>query len=84
MHFEGARQLVDNVRRLGEPWRFGLLPEEVRSFLAARGLLLEENLGADEYRERYLGLRSSERRGYAFYRIAVARVARAARSRAST
>jgi methyltransferase (TIGR00027 family) len=72
--FEGADDLLRNVRRLGEPWTFGLHPDEVRDFLVRFGLELEEDLGADDYRRRYLGGDSRELRGYAFYRLAVARV----------
>lgn len=70
--FEGADKLVENVRRLGEPWTFGLRPEEVGAFVDRFGLALEENLGADEYRARYRW--GAGMRGYAFYRIAIARV----------
>jgi hypothetical protein len=66
--------LVDNVKRLGEPWTFGLHPEEVRGFLERFGLELEEDLGADAYRQRYIGDGASVLRGYGFYRISVARV----------
>jgi len=70
--FLGGAQLIANVRRLGEPWTFGLHPEAVAGFVARAGLVLRENLGADEYRQRYLGAGAP---GYAFYRIAVAEVA---------
>jgi methyltransferase (TIGR00027 family) len=70
--FEGADKLVANVRSLGEPWRFGLDPADVAPFVAACGLELVEDLGADSYRRRYLV--GDDLRGYAFYRIAVARV----------
>jgi methyltransferase (TIGR00027 family) len=70
-HFEGASVLVDSVRKLGEPWRFGLVPSELGDFLGRHGLALEQDLGADEYRARY----NVGARGYAFYRVAVARVA---------
>lgn len=71
--FHGAARLVGNVERLGEPWRFGLLPEELAAYLAGFGLALEQDLGADEYRARYFGA-TARFAGYAFYRIAVARV----------
>jgi methyltransferase (TIGR00027 family) len=70
--FAGADKLVGNVQRLGEPWRFGLVPEELNTYLAGFRLILEQDLGADEYRARYLG--TNEFAGYAFYRVAVARV----------
>jgi methyltransferase (TIGR00027 family) len=73
VQFDGADKLVGNVRRLGEPWRFGLLPEELRAYLAGFRLVLEQDLGADEYRARYLG-GNEPFAGYAFYRVAVARV----------
>lgn len=73
--FEGADLLVENVARLGEPWTFGIDPEQLAAFVARFGLALETDLGADEYRARYRW--AGDLCGYAFYRIAVARVAAA-------
>ena len=70
--FPGASVVMDNVRRLGEPWTFGLDPDALAGFVARCGLRLREDLGADQYRRRYLGDRATP--GYAFYRIAVAEV----------
>jgi methyltransferase (TIGR00027 family) len=75
--FDGGDKLVRNVERLGEPWTFGLEPGEVEEFLAGFGLTLEEDLGADAYRQRYFTSRATSLRGYAFYRIALARVGQA-------
>ena len=72
VHFEGGAQMQANVRRLGEPWTFGLRPDEVAAFIARFGLVLRENLGSDEYRARLLPAEHAG--GYAFYRIAVADV----------
>jgi O-methyltransferase involved in polyketide biosynthesis len=69
--FDGGAQIVRSVQRLGEPWTFGLAPHEVGAFVARAGLALREDLGADDYRRRYLG---GAHRGYAFYRVAVAGV----------
>lgn len=70
VRFYGSDANVANVRRLGEPWTFGLHPHAVPSFVAHAGLALVEDLGADEYRARYLpGERAL---GYAFYRLAAA------------
>ena len=69
--FAGGAHMLANVRALGEPWTFGLRPDEVAPFLVASGLTLEEDIGADDYRRRWLGAVDE---GYAFYRIAVARV----------
>ena len=69
--FEGAQELLVNVKRLGEPWKFGLLPEEVAGFIAPYGLKLEHDVGADDYRQQFLG---TVDKGYGFYRLAIARV----------
>ncbi|HEX3761995.1 MAG TPA: SAM-dependent methyltransferase [Kofleriaceae bacterium] len=69
--FDGGAQLVANVRELGEPWTFGLDPGAVAAFVARSGLRLCEDLGADDYRKRYLG---AVKPGYRFYRIALAEV----------
>jgi len=73
--FEGAEPLLRELARLGEPWTFGLDPCDTPAYVSARGLTLVEDLGADEYRERYLTGRPDGRRGYAFYRVALATVA---------
>ena len=76
--FEGAAKLVESVRKLGEPWKFGLRPEELPAFLAPFEMTLEQDVGTAEYRDKYLGYDI----GYGFYRIAIARVN--ARSRPRT
>jgi methyltransferase (TIGR00027 family) len=72
VRFEGADKIVRNVKALGEPWRFGLVPEQLEAYLADFGLTLEQDHGADEYRARYFG-GAAHFKGYAFYRIALAR-----------
>jgi hypothetical protein len=62
---------VRDVQRMDEPWTFGLVPDELAAFVARAGLALREDLGADEYRQRYLGRAARE---YAVYRVAVAGV----------
>jgi methyltransferase (TIGR00027 family) len=68
--FPGGAKIRQNTRRLGEPWTFGLHPEETASFLSRFGLALERDVGADAYRAQF-ALPTS---GYAFYRVAVGRV----------
>jgi methyltransferase (TIGR00027 family) len=72
VEFVGGARLMDNVKRLGEPWTFGLHPGAVAAFVARCGLALRDDLGADDYRRRYLG--DGPMPGYAFYRLAVADV----------
>jgi methyltransferase (TIGR00027 family) len=72
--FVGTEQLFASLEKLGEKWTFGLEPGELRRYLADRGLVLESDLGAAEYRERCFGEAARAMRGYEFYRIALARV----------
>jgi methyltransferase (TIGR00027 family) len=65
--FDGGSRIIQNVRTLGEPWTFGLHPNEVGPLLSRFGLTLREDLGADDYRRR-TGL--TDTTGYAFYRLA--------------
>lgn len=76
--FFGTGRLFATLAAAGEQWTFGLDPAELASFLAARGLRLERDLGAAEYRRLAYGDLAARMRGYEFYRIAVARVVDAA------
>jgi methyltransferase (TIGR00027 family) len=71
--FEDGEQILANVQRLAEPWTFGLYPGDVAPFLARMGLELVEDLGADDYRRRYLDGAARTLRGYSFYRVALAK-----------
>jgi methyltransferase (TIGR00027 family) len=74
--FAGTKNLFASLERVGERLTFGLEPGELGAFLAARGLSLESDVGAAEYRERYFGERARRMRGHEFYRVALARVER--------
>jgi len=69
--------LVDHATRTvppalsGERWTFGFDPAELPDYLATRGIALVDDVGACEYRARYLGAAG---RGYAFYRAVTARI----------
>jgi len=66
----GLRRLSAVLRAYGEQWTFGFKPEEVRGYLAKRGIRLLVDLGAVEYRERYM--RPVKKPiGYEFYRAAL-------------
>jgi methyltransferase (TIGR00027 family) len=69
--FRGTKQLGRTLARAGERWTFGLDPADLRTYLAARGFELIDDLGAADYRKRYLG---GPGEGYEFYRVAIARV----------
>lgn len=49
----GARLAARVVARQGEPWTFGLAPDEVEDRLAGLGWTLTENVTAAELRDRY-------------------------------
>jgi methyltransferase (TIGR00027 family) len=72
--FVGADKAIAKVDGSGEPWRFGLLPEELSAFLRERGLALLCDLGADEYRARVMGAQSRHMQGYSFYHTVLAEV----------
>jgi methyltransferase (TIGR00027 family) len=72
--FDASAKPLHAVRRLGEPWSFGLDPREVPAFLSKFRLVLEADLGADTYRRRYLHENTNGLRGYGFYRLATAHV----------
>jgi len=70
--FRAATRLLRGYARLGEPWIFGLRPQEVVGFLKQRGLCLERDLSAAEYRQLYYRKETERLTGYEFYHVAVA------------
>jgi len=72
--FVGTKNLFASLESAGERLTFGIEPSELPKILAARGLSLECDVGATEYRERYFGEAARKIRGHEFYRIALARV----------
>jgi len=72
--FVGTKNLFASLEKAGERFTFGIEPSRLPTFLAARGLSLENDLGAAAYRERYFGDRARRMRGHEFYRVALARV----------
>ena len=81
--FEGAADLMRDVERLGEPWTFGLDPEELPDYLRERGLRLERDAGAREYRVQYFGPDGERMKGYDFYHVVIAGVPTHAEPQAS-
>jgi len=71
--FGGSRHVRNTLQRAGETWTFGFYPEYLQAYLAERGLDLTEDVGASEYRARYMGASSRRVKGYEFYRVAFAR-----------
>jgi methyltransferase (TIGR00027 family) len=73
--FFGAEQLMTRLRSYGEPWTFGLYPEELASYLAERKLTLLKDVGVAEVWQT-AGRASSGTAGYEFYRLAYAQIQR--------
>jgi methyltransferase (TIGR00027 family) len=72
--FVGTEALFASLEKFGERLTFGIEPSRLPEFLAARGLFLERDIGAAEYRALYFKDASRRMRGHEFYRIALARV----------
>jgi methyltransferase (TIGR00027 family) len=81
--FVGTARLFGALEKVGERLSFGIDPSRLPELLAERGLALESDLGAAQYRERYYGERARKMRGHEFYRVALARVAPDASRRAA-
>jgi methyltransferase (TIGR00027 family) len=73
--FFGTSKLFSTLNAADERWTFGLDPTCLPRFLAERGLVLDEDVGASDYRAIHYGPSSNRMKGYEFYRIAVARIA---------
>lgn len=67
----GLQTLLRGLRRIGEPWTFGLRPEVLDLYLRRLGLRRLADLGAEDYRVRYLAV-VKMRQGYEFYHVALA------------
>ena len=72
--FAGTERLFATLKAAGEEWTFGIDPGVLPEYLAERGLLLEQDVGADQYRHLYWNELAWKMKGYEFYRIALARV----------
>jgi O-methyltransferase involved in polyketide biosynthesis len=68
--FFGGEKLLQDLESIEERWTFGFLPSELANYLSKSSLTLLEDLGATEYRNRYLQGRTEK--GYEFYRVAMA------------
>ena len=66
--------LFASLEKVGEKLTFGIEPSQLPEFLAERGLSLERDVGAAEYRELYFKDAARKMRGHEFYRVALARV----------
>jgi methyltransferase (TIGR00027 family) len=70
--FTGTEKLFKNLIKSEERWTFGFNLQELSGYLAKFHLTLLEDLGAGEYRKRYMPEREALAKGYEFYRVAFA------------
>lgn len=70
--FIGTEKVFKNLGKNEECWTLGFRPEELSGYLARFHLVLLEDLGAAEYRDRYMPDRKEISKGYEFYRVAFA------------
>jgi methyltransferase (TIGR00027 family) len=73
--FPEARRWLGSVRRAGEPWTFGLVPESIAGFLGDRGFVLESDVSTKQAGERWFAALGRREHGSALYHVAVARTA---------
>jgi methyltransferase (TIGR00027 family) len=73
--FPEAQRWVQAVARAGEPWTFGLHPDEVGAFFAARGFEVHRDVSTLDAGRPWFTLQHRPERGSALYRIVVAEVA---------
>jgi methyltransferase (TIGR00027 family) len=71
---EASEKLLAELARQGEPWVFGIDPAELSRYLAAHGLQLVEDVGAEHYRTRYLDPVGRRMNLFSGERVAVAQV----------
>jgi methyltransferase (TIGR00027 family) len=72
--FIGTERLFASLAKFGETLTFGIDPSQLPQFLAARGMSVERDVGAAEYREIYFKDAARRMRGHEFYRVALARI----------
>jgi methyltransferase (TIGR00027 family) len=72
--FVGTERLFATLDKVGEKLTFGIDPAHLEDFLGGRGLSVQRDLGASEYRELVFGPAARAMRGHEFYRLAFASV----------
>jgi O-methyltransferase involved in polyketide biosynthesis len=69
--FLKTKNLEWTLNHVGEPWTFGIKPEELSEYLKIRGLQLINDIGSVEYRLRHMNRSGNHLKGYEFYRAAL-------------
>lgn len=72
--FPEARRWVRGVARAGEPWTFGLLPDDAAGFFAERGFRICADVSSYDAGRAWFAGRGRRENGSRLYRIAVVEV----------
>lgn len=72
--FPEARRWVHGVAKAGEPWTFGLLPDEAGSFFGGRGFRIRADVSSYDAGHVWFAERGRRENGSRLYRIAVVEV----------
>jgi methyltransferase (TIGR00027 family) len=70
--FVGTESLFKNLSKNDERWTFGFNPEELSDYLTKFDLTMIKDIGASEYRNKFMPDRKGLLKGYEFYRVAFA------------
>jgi methyltransferase (TIGR00027 family) len=70
--FIGTEKLFKTLGKSDERWTFGFNPEELSGYLIKFRLIMIKDIGASEYRNKYMPDRKELLKGYEFYRVACA------------
>ena len=68
------KKFLSNLERQDEPWLFGINPSEIDKYLSDRGFVLIEDVGASDYKERYLNPIGRQMNLFEGERVVLARV----------
>ena len=74
VHFPGSERWMRNVARLGEPWTFGIRPEDASVFFATRGFVPASDVSTADVGDVWFGELGRREHPSALYRIAVAQI----------
>ncbi|HEY63459.1 MAG TPA: SAM-dependent methyltransferase [Caldilineae bacterium] len=73
---EADERIVSRARQSGMPWIFGFDPAELSEYLAVRGLTPIEEVGAPDYRRRYLDPINRRMKIFEGEKVVLAQIAR--------
>ena len=67
--FHGTEKIFKNLKENEENWTYGFKPIELPEYLKKFDLIVIEDLGAEEYRNKYISDKKNLLKGYEFYHV---------------